>query len=105
FILAGPTIASNGQGSHIVITPLAPVFGQFVDFAWNGGGDDVSFNVTCTANTSTVPEQPVGTVVLSVFGMVMEDGISQPLTIAMSATANWTSGGADCSVAADIFSY
>jgi hypothetical protein len=103
--LVSCSIASEGQGSHIVITPATPVFGQLVQFSWNGSGDDVTFNITCAANATTEPAQPIGTEVASGGGIVTEDGTPQPLTMAMGPTSNWTAGGADCLVYADIFSY
>jgi hypothetical protein len=96
FVLAAPNISSNGQGSHILFSPTTPVFGQTVSYAWNGGGDDVLFNVQCFVG---------GTNVLMGGGSVMEDGVPRPLPIQMGPTSNWSSGGADCTIQADIFSY
>jgi hypothetical protein len=104
-VLATPLAASVGQASHILWSPANPVFGQWVDFAWNGAGDDVRFDVTCHANDTTVPAQPLGTVVQYGYGVVTEDEVPEPLSIPMGPTDNWTSGGADCTIYADIFSY
>ena len=96
FVLAALNISSNGQQSHILFTPTTPIFGQTVSYAWNGGGDGVRFFVQCVSN---------GTIVLQEGGLVMEDGVPQPYSLAMGPTSNWASGGADCTIQADIFSY
>ncbi len=98
-------IASSGQGSHIVVAPQPLVFGETANFAWNGSGDDVSFIVTCVSNATTAPSEPLGTVVQSGSAMVLEDGMPLAFSLPMGPTANWTAGGADCTVQADIFSY
>jgi len=78
---------------------------MMANFAWNGGSDDVRFTVWCVSNSSTMPAQPAGTVVLSEAGTVLEDGVPVPYSLQMGPTPNWTAGGADCTVQADIFSY
>src|SRR5260370_28306759 len=100
-----PSLASEGQGSHIVVTPLTPAVGQSAAFSWNGTGDDVHFYISCAANASTQPPQAAGTVVASGGGYVLQDRIPQSLTMAMGPTSNWTGGGADCTVYANIFTY
>jgi len=104
-ILACPSIVANGQGSHVLIVPSPLHFRDIANFAWNGGSDDVSYTVWCLSNSSTEPSQAAGSVVQSGSGRVLEDGVPEPFSLQMGPTSNWTAGGANCTVQADIFSY